>query len=160
MPVFPFTTNIDDSALKELYMDYPFNWTLNLALYQMGDAGVLADVHQYRSSYLRLQYMRRENAHLTHMLLMIQKEQEVHNEEINNFVNDIISIRECLTDARVMSRLVPAYRQLAVQSTIPNLSPPSIRAIRRLLQRDKYALCQFISPQEAHKEESCDCLTR
>ena len=51
---------------------------------------------------------------------MIQKEQEAHNEEINNFVNDIISIRECLTDARVMSRLVPAYRQLAVQSTIPN----------------------------------------
>ena len=57
MPVLPFTTNIDDSALEELYMDYPLNWTLNLALYQMGDAGVLADVHRYRSSYLRLQYM-------------------------------------------------------------------------------------------------------
>ena len=51
---------------------------------------------------------------------MIQKEQEAHNEEINNFVNDIISIRECLTDTRVMSHLVPAYRQLAIQSTIPN----------------------------------------
>ena len=54
------------------------------------------------------------------MLLMIQKEQEEHNKEINNFVNDVISIRERLTDARVMSRLVPTYRQLAVQSTIPN----------------------------------------
>ena len=64
--------------------------------------------------------MQRENARLTRMLLMIQKEQEAHNEEINNFVNDVVSIRECLTDARVMSRLVPAYRQLAVQSTIPN----------------------------------------
>ena len=64
--------------------------------------------------------MRQENARLTRMLLMIQKEQEAHNEEINNFVNDVVSIRECLTDARVMSGLVPAYRQLAVQSTIPN----------------------------------------
>ena len=51
---------------------------------------------------------------------MIQKEQEAHNEEINNFVNDIIIIRECLTDTRVMSCLAPTYRQLAVQSTIPN----------------------------------------
>ena len=45
MPNLPFTTNIDDSALEELYTDYPFNWTMNLALYQIGDAGVLADVH-------------------------------------------------------------------------------------------------------------------
>ena len=64
--------------------------------------------------------MQRENAHLTCILLMIQKEQEAHNEEINNFVNDVVSIREHLTDVRVMSRLVPGYRQLAVQSTIPN----------------------------------------
>ena len=42
----------------------------------------------------------------------------------------------------------------------PVMSPPSIRAIQRLLQRDKYALCQFISPQKAHKGKSCDCLTR
>ena len=40
------------------------------------------------------------------------------------------------------------------------MSPPSTRAIRRLLQRDKYALCQFVSPQEAHEGRSCDCLTR
>jgi hypothetical protein len=45
MPVLPFATNIDDSRLDMLYTDYPFNWTLNLALYQMGDAGVIADVH-------------------------------------------------------------------------------------------------------------------
>ena len=57
MPDLPFTTNIDDLALEELYMDHPFNWSLNLALYQIGDVGVLADVHRYRSLYLRLQYM-------------------------------------------------------------------------------------------------------
>ena len=45
MLILPFTTNVDDTALEELYMDYPFNWTMNLALYQIGDAGVLADVH-------------------------------------------------------------------------------------------------------------------
>ena len=44
--------------------------------------------------------------------------------------------------------------------SIAFMSPPSIRAIRRLLQRDKYALCQFVSPQEAHKGKSCDCLAR
>ena len=40
------------------------------------------------------------------------------------------------------------------------VSPPSIRAIQRLLQRNKYALCQFISPQKAHEGKFCDCLTR
>ena len=119
MLVLPFTTNIDDSAL-ELYTDYSFNWTLNLALYQMEDVGVIANVHRYRSLYLRLRYMQQENACLTWMLLMIQKEQEAHNKEINNFVNDILAIWECLINARVMSCLALAYRQLAVQSTIPN----------------------------------------
>ena len=64
--------------------------------------------------------MWQENAHLTCMLLMIQKEQEAHNEGINNFVNDIIAIREWLTEARVMNHLILAYQQLAVQSTILN----------------------------------------
>ena len=46
MPILSFTTNVNDLALKSLYTDYPFIWTLNLALYQMGDAGVIADVHR------------------------------------------------------------------------------------------------------------------
>ena len=52
------------------------------------------------------------------------------------------------------------YKFFERPSHVARMSPPSTRAIRRLLQRDKYALCQFVSPQEAHKGRSCDCLTR
>ncbi len=45
MPTLSFESHVNDSALEGLYIDYPFNWTLNLALYHMGDAGVLTDVH-------------------------------------------------------------------------------------------------------------------
>jgi hypothetical protein len=38
---------VDDLALDELYTDYPFNWTQQLALFHLGDAGILADVHRY-----------------------------------------------------------------------------------------------------------------
>jgi hypothetical protein len=50
----PYETWVNDNDLEPLYTDYPFNWTLNLALYHMGDVGVLADVHQYRSFYQKL----------------------------------------------------------------------------------------------------------
>jgi hypothetical protein len=45
MQWLPFESHIDDEDLKTLYTDYPFNWTLNLALYHMGNTGILADVH-------------------------------------------------------------------------------------------------------------------
>jgi hypothetical protein len=41
----PIETNINNGALEDLYTDYPFNWSLNLTLYKLGDAGVIADVH-------------------------------------------------------------------------------------------------------------------
>jgi hypothetical protein len=41
----PFKACVDDNDLEPLYTDHPFNWTLNLALYHMGDASILADVH-------------------------------------------------------------------------------------------------------------------
>jgi hypothetical protein len=45
MSKLPFESHINDKALKTLYTDHPFNWTLNLALYHMGDARILADIH-------------------------------------------------------------------------------------------------------------------
>ena len=45
MPDLPFESNTNDTVLEELYTDHPFNWNLNLALYHMGDVGVIADVH-------------------------------------------------------------------------------------------------------------------
>ena len=52
---------VDDMALDELYTDYPFNWTQQLALFYLGDASIFADVHHYRQSYLKLKLMKNEN---------------------------------------------------------------------------------------------------
>jgi hypothetical protein len=57
MSTLPFKSHVNDEALEALYTDYPFNWTLNLALYHVGDAGILADVHQYRTFYLKLKHL-------------------------------------------------------------------------------------------------------
>jgi hypothetical protein len=101
----PIETSINDGALEDLYTDYPFNWSLNLALYKLGDAGVIADVHQYRSSYLKLKYMQQENACIMRILVSIQKEQEQHNSELAAFLGEVTSIRDRLEQARVMLRL-------------------------------------------------------
>jgi hypothetical protein len=61
----PFKSHINDEALETLYTNHPFNWTLNLALYHLGDAGILADVYRYRTSYLKLKHLRDENAHIS-----------------------------------------------------------------------------------------------
>ena len=60
--------HINDSELEWLYTDYPFNWSQQLALYNLGDAGIIADVHRYRTSYLKLQLMCRENERLSNIL--------------------------------------------------------------------------------------------
>jgi hypothetical protein len=41
----PLPSSIDNMALEDLYTDYPFNWTLNLALYHLVDTGVITVVH-------------------------------------------------------------------------------------------------------------------
>jgi hypothetical protein len=40
-PNLPFTPGLDDTSLEGLYTDYLFNWTLNLALYHLGNAGTV-----------------------------------------------------------------------------------------------------------------------
>ena len=126
MPDLPYESKIDDSALEDLYTDYPFNWTLNLALYHLGDAGILADVHQYQSSYHKLKHMKQENTRITHVLELLMKEQEQHNTEIAAFIGEVASIRERLTAARVMSCVAPIYKQLAVEGRIPNAFYPQV----------------------------------
>ena len=109
MPNLPFESNMNDTVLEELYTDHPFNWNLNLALYHMGDTGVIADVHRYRSSYLKLKYMRRENERITRILEHIQKEQVQHNTELLAFVEEVSAIRERLIKARVLSHVAPIF---------------------------------------------------
>jgi hypothetical protein len=56
---------VNDLALDKLYTDYPFNWTQQLALFHLGDAGILADVHHYQQSYLKLKLLKNENERLS-----------------------------------------------------------------------------------------------
>ena len=42
-PPPPFPSSVQDSNLELLYLDHPFNWAVNHALYHLGDVGVLAD---------------------------------------------------------------------------------------------------------------------
>jgi hypothetical protein len=126
MPTLPIETITNDTALEELYTDYPFNWTLNLALYHLGDAGILADVHRYRSSFQKLQHMRSENARITRILENLQEEQKKHNTEIAAFVGEVGAIRERLVKARVMSRVAPIMRQMSIEGRIPNAFYPQV----------------------------------
>ena len=100
-PPPPFPSLVQDSDLKLLYLDYPFNWAVNHALYHLRDAGVLADVHRYRMSYGHLKALKHENKKLTRIIGAIQKEQEAHNLETRTFTDWIKGIKKRLTDVRV-----------------------------------------------------------
>jgi hypothetical protein len=60
----PLPFNIDNAAIEDPYTDYLFNWTLNLALYHLGDAGIIANIYQFRSAYLKLKFMKKESKRL------------------------------------------------------------------------------------------------
>ena len=60
-PHVPYNLHGDDDDLEDLYLDHPFNWAVNYALYRLGDAGVLADVHRLRMSYAKLKHFKGEH---------------------------------------------------------------------------------------------------
>ena len=114
-PSLPFPRLVDNSDLELLYLDHPFNWAVNHALYCLGDAGILADVHRYRMSYCQLRSLKCENEKLTQIIGAIQKEQEAHNGEIHAFTERIKGIKECLTAARVQTRIYPILAHLSIK---------------------------------------------
>ena len=119
-PPPPFPSSIQDSNLELLYLDHPFNWAVNHALYLLGDAGVLADVHRYRMSYGHLRALKHKNEKLTRIIGAIQKEQEAHNLEIRTFTDWIRGIKKCLIDARVQTRLHPILARLSIEGMHQN----------------------------------------
>jgi hypothetical protein len=86
-------SNIDNAAMKDLYTDYPFNWTLNLALYHLGDAGIIVNIHWFRSAYLKLKFMKKESERLAQILRMVQYKQEVFNIELAAFIGKVNAIK-------------------------------------------------------------------
>ena len=98
-PPPPFTSSINDSEIDDLYRDYPFNWAINLALTCLGDAGVMADVHHFRTSYSKIKALKNYNDLLNRFLVFIQKEQEAHTREIQKYISDTQAIKDCLVAA-------------------------------------------------------------
>ena len=114
-PPPPFETHVDDSQLKDLYKDYPFNWAVNLAITRLGDAGLIVDIHHFRMTYPKLKALKRENERLNHIIGALQKEQEAHTQEIQQFIDGIQEIKERLTATRVMSQITPLLQRMAVE---------------------------------------------
>ena len=111
----PFPSSVDDSNLELLYLDHPFNWAVNYALYRLGDAGILADVHRYRMSYCQLRSLKCENKKLTRIIGVVQKVQEAHNGEICAFTECIKGIKEHLTAARVRTQIYHILACLSIE---------------------------------------------
>jgi hypothetical protein len=119
-PPPPVLTNINNGDLEELYLDHPFNWAVNYALFRLGDAGVLADIHRFRQSYSKLKALKRENERLTRIIGAIQKEQEGHNKEIRTFTGEVKGLKSRLTTARVRNRIAPLLACLAIEGMAPD----------------------------------------
>jgi hypothetical protein len=94
MPDMQLHARVDDLALDELYTDYPFNWMQQLALFHLGDAGILADVHRYRQSYLKLKLMKNKNERLSRILLYAQREHEQHNKEVEALLEQVKAVKQ------------------------------------------------------------------
>jgi len=92
MPRMQLHARVDDLALDELYTDYPFNWMQQLALFHLGNAGILADVHCYWQSYLKLKLLKNKNKCLLRILLYAQGEHKQHNKEVKALLKqDVVS---------------------------------------------------------------------
>jgi hypothetical protein len=146
MEHLPYKTCVDDDNLEPLYTNHPFNWTLNLALYHMGDVGILADVHRYRSSYQKLKQLHGKNSQISQILLVLQKEQEQHNSKIGAFIDEIKAIHTRLTTTRVMSQVNPVLRQMAIKGRIPNTFYPQVYKETILNPVDPSALTPILRP--------------
>ncbi len=94
-----YLSKCDYDNLDILYNDYPFNWAISFALYQLGDPGVIGDVFSLRSSYGWLKALKHENDTLARLITHLQEEQEQHNKEIKEFTDDTATVRSCLVAA-------------------------------------------------------------
>src|SRR5712672_4401770 len=122
MPVPPsdYSLHVDDDDLEELYLDHPFNWAVNFALYRLGDAGVLADVYRLRKSYAKLKNFKIDTAKLGRIIEAIQTEVEGNNKEIQTFVHEVEELKGRLVQARVRSRIAPMLLHLHIEGIAPD----------------------------------------
>src|SRR5258707_7959315 len=123
----PYLSKCDDDNLNILYNNYPFNWAISFALYQLGDPGVISDVFSLRSLYGQLKALKHENDTLAQLITHLQEEQEWHNKEIKEFTDDTAAMRGRLVTARVCTRITPLLTCLAVERVISDPIYPQYR---------------------------------
>jgi Chromo (CHRromatin Organisation MOdifier) domain len=92
---------IDDTDHEELYLDHPFNWAINVAIYRLGDPGIMADVYRLRASYGKLKSLKQENERIVQLVEAFQKEQTKINKMIKDFANGVEALKNRLTKAKV-----------------------------------------------------------
>src|SRR5712675_832902 len=119
-PPPPYNLHVDDDNLEELYLDHPFNWAVNFALYRLGDAGVLADVYRLRKSYAKLKNFKHDTAKMRRIIEAIQKEVEGNNKEIQTFIHEVEELKSRLVQARVRSRIAPMLTHLHIEGIAPD----------------------------------------
>src|SRR5712675_2048744 len=119
-PPSDYDLHVDDDDLEELYLDHPFNWAVNFALYHLGDAGVLADVYRLRKSYAKLKNFKYDTAKMRRIIEAVQKEVEGNNKEIQTFVHEMEELKGRLVQARVRSRIAPMLLRLHIEGIAPD----------------------------------------
>jgi|SRR5258708_7352217 len=72
----PYTTGCDKNNLAILYTNHPFNWSINFALYRLGDPRVMGDIYRFRNSYTQLKVLSHKNDILACLIENLQKEQQ------------------------------------------------------------------------------------
>jgi hypothetical protein len=126
MPDMQLHARVDDLALNELYTDYPFNWMQQLTLFHLEDTGILADVHHYRQSYLKLKLLKNENEHLSQILLYAQGEHKQHNKEVEALLEQVKVVKQQLVDAWVLSCIASIMQRMAIEGKISDLFYPQV----------------------------------
>ena len=89
----PSNPLVDDTDLEELYLDHPFNWAVNVAIFRLGDAGVMADVYRYRASYAKLKALKMENERIVRLVEAFQGEQTKHVTIIKDFTKGVEALK-------------------------------------------------------------------
>jgi hypothetical protein len=92
---------IDNSDHKELYLNHPFNWAINVAIYRLGNPGVMADVYHLRASYGKLKSLKQENERIVRLVKAFQEEQTKINKTIKDFANGVEALKNRLMKAKV-----------------------------------------------------------
>lgn len=114
---------VDDGDLTLLLEDYPFNPSIQIALFAIGDPTLLADVYRFRSMENKLAGLRRAQDHLQHIFDNVQI--RLHNARVRALCAERNDIRTRLVKAKARQRLQCELDYLAGQGLFPGVVAPS-----------------------------------